>query len=74
MTHRQVYGLFRDIFPNNYNADTIYFPNGKNSIRLRGTVGLYSDKMDYVFTYVDAKRWRLETVDFFIDRLKGESK
>ena len=38
MTHRQVYGLFRDIFPNNYNADTVYFPNGKNSIRLRGTV------------------------------------
>lgn len=74
MTHRQVYGLFCDIFPNNFDENTIYFPNGKNSVRIRGVIGLYNIRMDYVFTYIDKTRWRLETVDLFIDRLKGEKR
>lgn len=70
MTHRQVYGLFRDIFPAQTNADTIWFPNGKNSVRIRGVIGLYSEKIDYVFTYYGKDGWRLETIDSFIKHLK----
>lgn len=72
MTHRQLYSLFRDIFSNCTNADTLYFPNGRNSIRIRGVVGLHNDRIDYVFTYYSNSRWRLETVDCYLDRMKGE--
>ena len=72
MLHRQVYDIFRDIFPNNVDENTIWFPNGKNSIRIRGVVGLYSYRTDYVFTYFKKNNWRLETVDCYIKHMKGE--
>lgn len=70
MTHRQVYDQFRLIFPNQVTEETIWFQNGRNSIRLRGLVGLYPVKTDFVFTIFAKDSWRLETIDSFIKHLK----
>lgn len=70
MTHRQVYDAFRAIFPNQVTEETIWFQNGRNSIRLRGLTGLYPVKTDFVFTVFEKDAWRLETIDSFIKHLK----
>lgn len=70
MNHKQVYDAFRDIFPAQVGADTMWFPNGKNGIRLRRLIGMHSCMIDYIFTYHGPFDWRLETIDSFIAHLK----
>lgn len=75
MTHDQVYRLFKMIFPSYANDEIVYFPNGKNSIRLRGVKGLHSDGQDLIFTTSNNHmEWRLETIDSFLKAMKGETK
>lgn len=75
MTHDQVYRLFKMIFPSYANDEIVYFPNGKNSIRLRGVKGLHSDGRDLIFTTSNNHmEWRLETIDSFLKAMKGETK
>ena len=62
MTHKDVLKMFKTYFPSIAGVMTEWFPNGKNSIRVR-----YSRiRPDVVFTYNDTKDWKLETVDSFI--------
>lgn len=73
MFHTKIYDAFKDMFPNYVNESVVYFPNGKNSIRLRGVDGYRFYRQELVFTYYDNRNWRLKTVDQFIKRMtKGD--
>lgn len=73
MSHSKIYDAFQDLFPNYINEGVVYFPTGKNSIRLRGVDGYHLYRQELVFTYFDKRNWRLETVDQFIKRMsKGD--
>ena len=65
MTHANVKAAFEKIFPLFAGGVTEWFPNGKNSIRVR--IGeLYQD---YVFTFHSATEWKFETIDSFLKNL-----
>lgn len=67
MLHKDVYVWFTVIFPQYTDKIKESFPCGKNAVRLR-----LLDQTEFVFTYEGPKDWRLETVDSFIKRVKGE--
>ena len=62
MVHTEVYKQFKTLFPENGEKNILYFPNGKNSIRIR-TFG----KPDMIFTFKNTVMWKLETIDSFLD-------
>lgn len=64
MTHKDVWKAFRDIFPAFAIESSEWFPNGKDSIRVR--VGNISVHQDYIFKFSSNKDWRFETVDSFL--------
>lgn len=64
---KDVYKWFRLYFPIFDHPDNTWFPNGRNSVRIRQPNG-----QEFVFTYNGTKDWKLETIDSFIRRLKGE--
>ncbi len=68
MAHGDVYKWFELYFPN-YAGEKIeiWFPNGKNSIRVRQT-----NKQEFIFTYSGKDDWRLETAKSFAKGRKGE--
>lgn len=66
MTQKDVYEMFKTYFPQFAERAIMWFPNGRNSIRVRQSNGL-----DFIFTYESAKNWSFETVDNFIKRSKG---
>ena len=67
MRHHIVFKVFRETLPQFADNAAIWFPNGKNSIRVRET-----DGSEYVFTLAESeKEWQFETVSNFIRRLKG---
>ena len=67
VTHRELFNTYMAIFGCNndfFSSDSItWFPNGKNSIRVRRR-----PFEDLIFTFHSDKSWSLETVDKFIDR------
>lgn len=69
MTHISIYNRFVLYFPQFADVADSWFPNGKNSIRIR----IINDK-DYVFTYNSKHDWRLETVDSFVRALNNKYK
>lgn len=73
MTHNQVYKTFVKMFPIYANDNLVYFPNGKNSIRIRGIQGFFCMKtqQDIIFSCNnDCSEWKLETLDNFIKSMK----
>lgn len=66
MTHVEVYKQFDSMFPEISKHVEEWFPNGKNSVRVRIKSG-----SDFVFTYNDWNDWCYETVDSFIRKLRG---
>ena len=67
MSHEKVYEWFEHYFPQYSKHIIEWFPNGRESIRVRR-----SDKQDFIFTFHSPDDWRFETVDSFIKWLKGE--
>lgn len=67
MLHNEVMKWFELYFPD-YAKDKIdvWFPNGKNSIRIRQKNG-----QEFIFTYYNQKDWRFETIASFLKRMKG---
>jgi hypothetical protein len=69
MVHAQVYDFFRQVLPLEEKEAKVYFPNGRNSIRIRKRNG-----QEFIFSYRSQTEWAYETVDLFLARLKGENK
>lgn len=62
MTHNEVFKRFElyfELFAGDRVA--VWFPNGKNSIRIRQKNGA-----EFIFTFNSHKDWKFETIDSFI--------
>lgn len=70
MPHTKVYGLFKKLFPEWVTEDTIYFPNGKDSVRIRNVRSPIFPKDDLVFTGSSTSTWKLETIDNYLYNLR----
>ena len=66
MIHSQVYTIFTSLMPSYAENAIMWFPNGKNSIRVRMITG-----QDFIFTYHKKDDWCFETVNSFIKKLRG---
>lgn len=70
MTHRQLYNKFIETFPHFVNDQIVYFPNGRNSIRIRGITGFSPSNCEVIFTTnPNGSEWRLESLDYYIDHV-----
>ena len=69
MTHNEVWNAFKKHFPTACGFVTHWFPNGRNSIRVR----LNDGKTDLIFTYQNSKVWKIETVDSYLESIKVEA-
>lgn len=69
MTHSQVYEHFKRCLPDRAKENAEYFPNGKNSIRLRQI-----NKQEFIFSFNGYGAWKFETIQQFLADLKGEKK
>lgn len=69
MGHEKVWEKFKE--RNGLVTDIVvcWFPNGRNSIRVRLRGG-----GDLIFTYISKKKWKLETVDSYLEDKKVEVK
>ena len=66
MQHVEVIDRLNKMFPNMTGHMKIWFPNGKNSIRVRR-----GDNKEFIFTYNNDEDWRLETTSSFLNNMKG---
>ena len=66
MIHSKVFKCFQECLPTFYENAETYFPNGKNSIRVR-----QKDGKEFIFSFNGEKTWRFETVDRFLADMKG---
>lgn len=64
MTHPFVYEEFKTYFPQYEELTDLWFPNGKNSIRVR-----LKNKRELVFTINGTRDWCFETVDSYLKRM-----
>lgn len=67
MAHERIYEIYKIMFPYYSDLTELYFPNGKNSIRVR-----LKNKMELIFTYDGKKKdFCFETVDHYLERRKS---
>lgn len=66
MLQQEVYDVFKRYFPHTVKHVECWFPNGRNSIRIR-----LKNHHDFIFTYNGKDDWNFETVNCFIERIKG---
>lgn len=70
MTKDGIYRIFKNYFPNFvWDRTATWYPNGRDSIRVKNAAG-----EELIFTYSSEKNWRLETIDSFLEKMKGETK
>ena len=70
MIHSEVYGHYVECLPDRAAQTKEYFPNGRNSIRVR-----QNDGQEFVFTFIESDSWKFETIDEFLaGMMKGEKK
>lgn len=63
MTHKNIYSMFTSLFPDLARSAMLWFPNGRDTIRIR-----QKDGREFIFIYTSEKDWRLETADCFLKR------
>ena len=61
MTHKALFDIYKMLLGGFLGSVDTWFPNGKNSIRVRLTT-----RQEVIFTYTNDKKWRIETVDMFL--------
>lgn len=66
MLHEDICKKFESMFPQYSRYIVDWFLNGKDSVRIRLSTG-----SDFILTYRDWMYWRFETVESFIDGMKG---
>ena len=59
--HKKIYEWFKLYFPMYAEHVEAWFPNGRNTMRVRQT-----NKQEFIFTYYGQYDWRFETVDRFL--------
>lgn len=64
MLHKDVLNNFKTVFPQYADSIDIWFPSGKNRVRVRLTNG-----HEFIFTHNSESDWCLETVDSFIKHM-----
>lgn len=70
MSHSEIMKWFEYYFPDySRNRVDVWFPNGRNSIRIRQKNG-----QEFIFTYHNQKDWRFETITSFLNGMKGGKK
>lgn len=69
MVHKEVYKQFETHFPNYAKEVDVWFPSGKNTIRVR-----LKNRREFIFTYEGVNNMRFETLNGFIEKMKGEKK
>lgn len=69
MIHSEVYGRYKECLPDRAAQSKEYFPNGRNSIRVR-----QNNEQEFVFTFIEPDSWKFETIDEFLTGMKGEKK
>lgn len=69
MIHTKVYEQFEKQFPQYSEYVDTWFPNGKNSVRVR-----IKDGSDFIFTYNNWTDWCFETVESYIKKMRKEKK
>lgn len=69
MSHNEVFKIFKKIFPQYVNDDLIYFPAGKNCIRIRGIEGYSFHGRDFIFAYDSHSDWKFETLESFLQEM-----
>ena len=69
MKHVEVYEKLKELFPMYVENSEDWFPNGKDSIRVRIKSG-----SDFIFTYHNFYDWCYETLESFIRKMKGGHK
>ena len=65
MSQDYVYKMFTSYFPQHEKRTELWFPNGKNSVRVRQV-----DGQQFIFTYNGPNDWCFETMDSFVNRMK----
>lgn len=66
MMHQDIYKQFELCFPDYGKNIEMWFPNGRNSVRIRQV-----NKQEFIFTYNGQDDWKFETVKSFLDGMKG---
>lgn len=66
MKQEEVYKHFQTQFPQYAEYVEEWFPNGKNSVRVRAKSG-----SDFIFTYNNWADWCFETVESYISKMRG---
>lgn len=61
MSQKEVFNKFKLYFPKFADASEMWFPNGKNSVRVR-----LNNRKEVVFTFNSELDWRFETVESFM--------
>lgn len=69
MIHKDVFKQFEMLFPKYAKKTELWFPAGKNTIRVRLT-----DKREFVFRYDGMNNMQFETIHSFVEKTKGENK
>lgn len=67
MIPTKVFEYFKECLPVYSKQTETYFPNGKNSIRIRQSNG-----QEFIFSINGPRMWKLETVDQFLADMKGD--
>lgn len=65
MTHNDVLEYFKLLFPLTFEQVVIWFPNGRNSIRVR-----ILNNQEFVFTYTSQREWKFETLDEYMKGMR----
>ena len=61
MSQKEAFNKFKLYFPKFADASEMWFPNGKNSVRVR-----LNNRKEIVFTFNSELDWRFETVESFM--------
>lgn len=62
MVPSKIFEKFKEKFPSETEKIDIWFPNGRNAIRVR-----FKSRSEVIFTYWSDKKWKLESLDHFLD-------
>lgn len=78
MSHEEILNYFLDLFGVCMLDIDEWFPNGKNSIRVRlcnddedALIPFFENEL--IFTIEDDSKWKLETVDYYVASLSSDS-